>query len=64
MGPARVSEPSSAAQEGCAKLDFHAALLALTSALSSGLEVTKLQVYKMKFKRGQKAGLNPKESII
>lgn len=64
MGPARVSELSSAAQEGCAKLDFHAALLALTSALSSGLEVTKLQVYKMKFKRGQKAGLNPKESII
>lgn len=34
------------------------------STLSSGLEVTKLQLYKLKFKRGQKAGLNPKESII
>lgn len=63
-GPARISELRSAAQQGCAKLDFHGALLALTSTLSSGLEVTKLQVYKLKFKRGQKAGLNPKESII
>lgn len=36
------------------KLDFHAALLALTSTLSSGLELTKLQVYKLKFKRGAK----------